>query len=422
MLDPENVEFRMKILSSHFTAFNRQISEAVKINRNKGPFLLNSKSEYNRSSLPGIKTTSGKKCPWEASDLEDYEIKEAISILKQNGVKPATKMFIEKKKREEEETAKVLEDYEEEEKEKETLVMLEEVLIDECEIIEKENRVIWKEREEEELKRMKEEEKEVDRERRLYRAKLQKEDFMRKYILKKKEKLNLKWSKELLAEKKSYWRKYREKEEEFDLDGNDKIELIAKLMTKIPVRKPKEREEELSENEFADNEDPRRQENEYIKPPTLRLVNSSLKCESKVNDTFLSNSHSESDKILLNDHGENEKHVTRQIKSIGTILKQLNTEKLSDQHSRCKALITREALEKPENVTSPSQNETQESCKKFCEIDGVGSKMGYDVSDTNIGISSTILAGKISKYIPRNKVEGYQHPNKFSQAQKYFAI
>ena len=81
MENPKEVEFRMKILSNHYTAFSRQISEAVKINRNKGPFLLNSKSEYNRSSLPSIKT-SEKKSPWELSDMEDTEIKEAIKILK----------------------------------------------------------------------------------------------------------------------------------------------------------------------------------------------------------------------------------------------------------------------------------------------------------------------------------------------------
>ena len=60
MENPNDVEFRMKILSSHFTAFNRQITEAVKINRNKGTYLLNSKSEYNRSSLPSIKTSEKK--------------------------------------------------------------------------------------------------------------------------------------------------------------------------------------------------------------------------------------------------------------------------------------------------------------------------------------------------------------------------
>ena len=91
MSDPENVEFRIKILSSHFTAFNRQITEAVRINRSKGPYLLNSKAEYNRSGLPILKT-SDKKSPRELSDLDDYEIKEAVKILKEKGKKLAVKM------------------------------------------------------------------------------------------------------------------------------------------------------------------------------------------------------------------------------------------------------------------------------------------------------------------------------------------
>ena len=64
MSAPETVEFRMKILSSHYTAFSRQITEAVRINRNKGSYLLNSKSEYNRNSLPCIRTNN-KKPKWE---------------------------------------------------------------------------------------------------------------------------------------------------------------------------------------------------------------------------------------------------------------------------------------------------------------------------------------------------------------------
>ena len=67
MDDTDYVEFRINILSSHFTAFNRQITEAIKINRNKGPRLLNSRSEYNRRSLPSIKV-SEKKSDWEKSE------------------------------------------------------------------------------------------------------------------------------------------------------------------------------------------------------------------------------------------------------------------------------------------------------------------------------------------------------------------
>ena len=81
IINPDQVEFRMKILTTHFTAFDRQITEAVKINRNAGPFLLNSKAEYNRSSLPCIKTND-KKSEWEQSELDDDQIAEGIKFLR----------------------------------------------------------------------------------------------------------------------------------------------------------------------------------------------------------------------------------------------------------------------------------------------------------------------------------------------------
>ena len=86
MDDPDNVEFRMKVLTSHFTAFNRQITEAVKIKRNEGIFLMNSKSEYNRSLLPSIRTNDSKT-PWEKSDLSEEEVKEGLRALRRNGSK-----------------------------------------------------------------------------------------------------------------------------------------------------------------------------------------------------------------------------------------------------------------------------------------------------------------------------------------------
>ena len=53
-IDPAAVEFRMKVISQHTSAFERQITEAVQIRRNAGPFLLNSKLEYNRCFIPTI--------------------------------------------------------------------------------------------------------------------------------------------------------------------------------------------------------------------------------------------------------------------------------------------------------------------------------------------------------------------------------
>ena len=45
-MDPSSVQFSVKVLSNHMSAFERQIKEAFLIHRNSGPFLLllNSKS------------------------------------------------------------------------------------------------------------------------------------------------------------------------------------------------------------------------------------------------------------------------------------------------------------------------------------------------------------------------------------------
>ena len=53
-MDPSSIQFGVKVISNHKSAFERQIKEAVLINRNSGPFLLNSKSEYSRCTIPRI--------------------------------------------------------------------------------------------------------------------------------------------------------------------------------------------------------------------------------------------------------------------------------------------------------------------------------------------------------------------------------
>ena len=60
-LDPCMIDFRMKILSTHQTAFERQIREAVMINEYAGTRLMNSKTEYNRCSIPRIVMKTGNK-------------------------------------------------------------------------------------------------------------------------------------------------------------------------------------------------------------------------------------------------------------------------------------------------------------------------------------------------------------------------
>ena len=59
--DKENhVEFAMKIEKSHFSAFRRQVHEAVSIMRNQEKNLLNSKLEYNRCILPRLSVMMGQ--------------------------------------------------------------------------------------------------------------------------------------------------------------------------------------------------------------------------------------------------------------------------------------------------------------------------------------------------------------------------
>ena len=58
----EQMEFGMRIIKTHRTAFNRQISESVEIQSQKQKhFILNSKSEYNRCALPRLTTKIGEE-------------------------------------------------------------------------------------------------------------------------------------------------------------------------------------------------------------------------------------------------------------------------------------------------------------------------------------------------------------------------
>ena len=73
---PEALNFRMKILSSHRTAFERQIREAVLIDAYSGPNLMNSKLEYTRCSFPKLSVKIGNKQP-----EEDPQIVNEKSII-----------------------------------------------------------------------------------------------------------------------------------------------------------------------------------------------------------------------------------------------------------------------------------------------------------------------------------------------------
>ena len=75
-MNPENVKFGMKILSSHKTAFERQIREAVLIEKNAGPTLMNSKTEYNRCSIPRIVIKMGNE-----EEVVDPTIKKEREVI-----------------------------------------------------------------------------------------------------------------------------------------------------------------------------------------------------------------------------------------------------------------------------------------------------------------------------------------------------
>ena len=76
-LDPCRVKFEMRILSSHKTAFERQIREAVLIEKFAGPMIMNSKLEYNRSLLPKMSLKLGP----DKSTSEDPEITKEKSVI-----------------------------------------------------------------------------------------------------------------------------------------------------------------------------------------------------------------------------------------------------------------------------------------------------------------------------------------------------
>ena len=57
--EADEIEFGMRIVSSHRTAFERQLAEAVMIERYNGPYLLNSKLEYSRCNIPKLQLKLG---------------------------------------------------------------------------------------------------------------------------------------------------------------------------------------------------------------------------------------------------------------------------------------------------------------------------------------------------------------------------
>jgi hypothetical protein len=85
------IEFRMKVLQYHKSAFERQISESIKIKNNKKHKILNSKGEYNRCALPRLGLKIGTKEFNVAKEKEENEkeknIEEKIRLLRKNAGK-----------------------------------------------------------------------------------------------------------------------------------------------------------------------------------------------------------------------------------------------------------------------------------------------------------------------------------------------
>ena len=76
-MDPDTIKFKMKALTFHKSAFERQIREAVMISEFAGPKLLNSKLEYNRSLLPKMSLKLGP----DKSTSEDPDITKEKSVI-----------------------------------------------------------------------------------------------------------------------------------------------------------------------------------------------------------------------------------------------------------------------------------------------------------------------------------------------------
>ena len=93
-LDPTEVEFRMKAVKFHQSAFERQIFESVKIQTIRDKHnLLNSKSEYNRCALPRLGLKMGeadfreKRKEEEEEKRKDEDLEEKIRGLKKSRMK-----------------------------------------------------------------------------------------------------------------------------------------------------------------------------------------------------------------------------------------------------------------------------------------------------------------------------------------------
>ena len=159
-------------------------------------------------------------------------------------------------------------------------------------------------RREEEIESRKEHEKIEYRERWIFRARIQKEIFLREYTKKKKENMYVKWTNEKIFEKKMLWRQYREKEDVMDMDADERLDIIAKLMQKILERKPKIQKSDW----LCENVSIRHGENATVVALVERCENDALNlCENALlHETTKLPKLGENDVML---HGENASNV-----------------------------------------------------------------------------------------------------------------
>ena len=76
----EKIIFGVKVLRYTRNAFERQVSESVLIQEQRGHNILNSKSEYNRCSLPRLTANLGNR-EWRKRQKEEREEKEKNDAL-----------------------------------------------------------------------------------------------------------------------------------------------------------------------------------------------------------------------------------------------------------------------------------------------------------------------------------------------------
>ena len=78
--NPDNIQFGVRVVRYTRRAFERQIMESVFIQEERNHFILNSKSEYNRCSLPRLTSNLGNR-EWKKRKKEEEEEKEREAAL-----------------------------------------------------------------------------------------------------------------------------------------------------------------------------------------------------------------------------------------------------------------------------------------------------------------------------------------------------